>query len=57
MIDRRVWQTQTEARLAVFTLIEDWYNPQAATLNTGLHVARQLSEETQRAEITNTVQP
>ena len=27
LIDRRVWQTQTEARLAVFTWIEGWYNP------------------------------
>ena len=26
-IDRRVWKTQTEARLAVFTWIEGWYNP------------------------------
>ena len=27
LIDRRVWKTQTEARLAVFTWIETWYNP------------------------------
>ena len=27
LIDRRVLQTQTEARLAVFTWIEGWYNP------------------------------
>ena len=27
LIDRRVWKTQTEARLAVFTWIEAWYNP------------------------------
>ena len=27
LIDRCVWQTQTEARLAVFTWIEGWYNP------------------------------
>jgi putative transposase len=27
LIDRRVWKTQTEARLAVFTWIESWYNP------------------------------
>lgn len=27
LIDRRVWRTQTEARLAVFTWIEAWYNP------------------------------
>ena len=27
LIDRRVWKTQTQARLAVFSWIESWYNP------------------------------
>ena len=27
LIDRRVWQTKTQARLDVFTWIEAWYNP------------------------------
>ncbi len=27
LIDRRVWKTQTDARLAVFSWIEGWYNP------------------------------
>ena len=27
LIDRRVWQTKTEARLALFSYIEGWYNP------------------------------
>lgn len=27
LIDRRSWKTKTEARLAVFTWIEAWYNP------------------------------
>jgi putative transposase len=27
LINRRAWQTKTEARLAVFTWIESWYNP------------------------------
>ena len=27
LIDRRTWKTKTEARLAVFTWIESWYNP------------------------------
>jgi putative transposase len=27
LIDRRSWQTKTEARLALFTWIEGWYNP------------------------------
>jgi hypothetical protein len=27
LIDRQTWQTKTEARLALFTWIEAWYNP------------------------------
>ena len=27
LIDRRSWQTKTEARLALFSYIEGWYNP------------------------------
>ena len=27
LIDRRVFKTKTEARLALFTWIEGWYNP------------------------------
>ena len=27
LIDRRVWQTKTQARLDIFTWIEVWYNP------------------------------
>lgn len=27
LIDRRTWPTKTEARLALFTYIEGWYNP------------------------------
>lgn len=27
LLDRRSWKTKTEARLAVFTWIEAWYNP------------------------------
>lgn len=27
LIDRRSWPTKTEARLALFTYIEGWYNP------------------------------
>ena len=26
-INRRSWKTKTEARLAIFTWIESWYNP------------------------------
>jgi hypothetical protein len=31
LIDRRKWETKTEARLALFTYIEGWYNRAAAT--------------------------
>ena len=27
LIDRCVWRTQTEARMAIFEFIEGWYNP------------------------------
>jgi putative transposase len=27
LIDRRTFKAQTEARMAVFAYIEDWYNP------------------------------
>jgi transposase InsO family protein len=27
LIDRRSWQSKTQARLDVFTWIESWYNP------------------------------
>ena len=27
LIDRRSWPTKTEARLALFSYIEGWYNP------------------------------
>ena len=27
LINRRIWQTKSQARLAVFTWIESWYNP------------------------------
>lgn len=27
LIDRRVWKTKTQARLAIFTWMETWYNP------------------------------
>ena len=27
LIDRRIWKTHTEVRLAIFTWIEAWYNP------------------------------
>lgn len=34
LIDRRSWKSKTEARLAVFTWMESWYNPKR--LHSGL---------------------
>ena len=36
LIDRRSWQTKTEARLALFTYIEGWYNPRRRHSSLGL---------------------
>ena len=41
LIDRRVWKTQTEARLAVFSWIEGWYNPRR--LNSPWAICRSLT--------------
>ncbi len=35
LIDRRNWKTHTEARLAIFTWIEAWYNPHRRHSNLG----------------------
>ena len=42
LLQRRVWKTQTEARLAVFSWIEGWYNPRRQHFSVGLYVAHQL---------------
>ncbi len=36
LIDRRVWKTHTEARHAIFTWIESWYNPKRRHSSIGL---------------------
>ena len=35
LIDRRVFRTKAEARMAVFTFIEGWYNPHRRHLALG----------------------
>ena len=36
LINRRSWKTKTEARLAIFTWIESWYNPHRRHNSIGL---------------------
>ena len=48
LIERRVWETQTEARLAVFTWIEGWYNPRR--LHSGLGYMSPINFERKHSE-------
>lgn len=51
LIDRRSWKNKTEARLAVFTWIESWYNPKRRHSGLGYlspnNFERKLNEENQ----------
>jgi hypothetical protein len=47
LLDRRRFRSQAEARIAVFTFIEGWYNPPAA-FRPRLSVARRLRKEQRR---------
>lgn len=48
LIDRRTWRTLTEARLAIFTWIESWYNPRRR--HSGLGYMSPINFETQHAK-------
>ena len=48
LIDRRVWKTHTEARLAIFTWIESWYNPHR--LHSSLGYLSPINFERQHAQ-------
>lgn len=53
LIDRRSWKSKTEARLAVFTWIESWYNPKRRHSGLGYlspnNFEKKLSEENHAA--------
>jgi putative transposase len=52
LIDRRVWKTLTEARMAVFTWIESWYNPRRLHSSLGYQSPNNFERKIQQ---TNTV--
>ena len=57
LIDRRSWKNKTEARLAIFTWIESWYNPIRRHSGLGYlspnNFERKLNENNQTAIIFN----
>ena len=54
LIDRRSWKNKTEARLAIFTWIEFWYNPTRRHFGLGYlspnNFERKLNEKNQIAD-------
>jgi putative transposase len=56
LIDRRVWKTLTEARLAVFTWIESWYNPQRLHSSLGYQSPNDFERQIQKADTVTTSQ-
>ncbi len=55
LIDRRSWQTKTEARLALFTYIEGWYNPRRR--HSALGYQSPANFERRRIEAVNNQRP
>ena len=60
LIDRRVWQTKTQARLDVFTWIEAWYNPRRRHSGVGQMSPNNFERkhtELQKSTTTKTLEP
>ena len=49
LIDRRVWKTLTEARMAVFAWIESWYNPRRLHSSLGYQSPNNFERKMQEA--------
>jgi putative transposase len=56
LIDRRKWETKTEARLALFTYIEGWYNPRRRHSSLG-HTSPAVFEQRQPEKMRSRSQP
>jgi hypothetical protein len=56
LIDRRVWKTLTEARLAVFTWIESWYNPHRLHSSLGYESPNNFERKMQEKDAVTTSQ-
>ena len=60
LIDRRVWQTKTQARLDIFTWIEAWYNPRRRHSGVGQMSPNNFERkhtELQKSTTTKTLEP
>ena len=60
LIERRVWQTKTQARLDIFTWIEAWYNPRRRHSGVGQMSPNNFERkhaELQKSPITKTLEP
>ncbi len=55
VIDRRSWKTKTEARLAIFTWIESWYNPLRRHSGLGLRSPNAFERSLNSQKIDNSI--
>ena len=58
LINRRSWKTKTEARLAIFTWVESWYNPHRRHSSIGLRSPNNYERSlTAEPSITDIIEP